>query len=178
MTSACEPQPEPTCEDRADLEYETALREYGKLCDGESSIEEILRLLIAPSWATDSTDQRRALAKYLTIHKQCRPTNHKETVCVECEESECSCPSYTIVPTGCPDPNECPSKVWGYGLLEIIRAAVRADSIEYVPYAHLSEIQPGETLVWAPLAVPDNRPCEPCEPSPYGAFVPAHLYVP
>lgn len=170
MVAACE-NPEPlTCSDLKELEADAAHRAFERGCN-DDSITAVMHYFFRPWWATDGEDQRKALMNLLTRHELCRPTNHKGT---ECDPEE---PCDDPVPTYCPDPEACPSKFYGYGLLEVIQAAIRADSQTYLPIKDLGEIAPGEPLVWDPQATPDNPNCDPCATPTLGAFVPEHLYT-
>lgn len=169
MAAACE-NPEPlTCEDLGDIELESAQREFDKLCNA-AGVNELVQLFFAPPWASDPDDQRAALVHYMTRHAICLPSNNKGTDCDP--EAPCLDPQ----PTLCPDPEECPSKLYGYGALEVIRAAIRADSMTYLPIARLDDLAAGDALVWDPSAAADNAPCDSCIDNELGAFIPQSVY--
>jgi hypothetical protein len=167
MIAACEEPDELSCEAKAALELSYATRQWQQFCDGDASINDILRLFVLPPWVTNQPDQRAALVKYLTLHEICLPTNNAAQECVACEEP---------IQTGCPDPEQCPSKFYGFGMLEVIKASIRSNSMAVVPFASLDEVEAGEALVWDPAVYPDNVNCDPCGTNAAGAFVPQHVY--
>lgn len=169
MAAACENPTPLTCEELEAIEQDNAQRVFDRFCNNVA-ISDLIQLFFMPSWATDQEDQRKALVHYLTRHAICRPDNNKGTDCDP--EEPCEDPR----PTYCPDPEECPSKFYGYGLLELIKSAVRADSMVYLPVRDLDQIAAGEPLVWWPTAAPDNVSCDPCVDPELGAFVPQHIY--
>ena len=168
--AACADPEEPTCNELKALEQGRAQQFFEKLCSQDASINDVLQALIFPPWITDRDDQRKKLIDYLTRHALCHPTNHAG---VDCDDEE---PCLDPQPTYCPDPDKCPSKWYGYGLLEVIRAAIRADSMLYMPVRDFDLLAAGEPLVWDPAATPDNRSCEPCDVPAAGALVPQHVY--
>lgn len=167
--SPCGPETPLSCEDKEALEAVEAQRAFAEFCN-DVDLNTILRLLIFPMWASDPEDQRAALVHYLTRHEICHPSNNVGTDC----DPEEPCPDPQ--PTYCPDPDECPSKFRGYGLLELIKSAIRADSMVRLPVKGLGSIASGEGLVWDPTAVPDNPDCDPCTADVAGAFTPQSLY--
>lgn len=167
--AACANETPLTCDQKKAQELVDADRAFTRFCD-EATISDLLQLFFKPFWATDSPDQQAALVNYLTRHAICHPQNNALTACVG--DDPCDDPQ----PTFCPDPDECPSKFYGYGLLEVIRSAIRADSMTRLPIKSLGSIASGEALVWDPTAVPDNSDCDPCTADVLGAFVPQHVY--
>lgn len=169
MASACS-TPEPlSCEDKADIELINAQREFEKLCNA-AGVNELIQLFIAPLWASNGDDQRKALVHYLTRQAICRPGNNLGTDCdpeLPCEDPQ---------PTYCDDPEECESKFYGIGLLELIREYLRTSGMVVIPVKDLDLIAAGEPLVWDPGAAPDNQTCDPCVDPELGAFVPQHIY--
>lgn len=170
MFQPCSPNPDPTCEELEALEQSRAADLFNNLCsNGGASLPDLLQLFFKPPHASNQPDQQRAVLHLLTRQPICHPANN---LAVQCDD-----PCEDPVDTLCNDPDECPSKFFGYGLLEVIRAAVRADSMVRIPYAYLDAIMPGESLVWAPAVTPENTPCDPCETNTIGAFVPEHIYL-
>ena len=171
MFQACAPTTDPTCQDKQAVELDRAEALFNRyICRGGATIPELLELFFKPPHATDAEDQQEALLNYLTRHAICNPSNN---AAVDCDgDAPCDDPQRNY----CPDPEQCPSKFYGYGLLEVIKSAIRADSMVRLPIKDLDTIQSGEPLVWDPTAVPDNPDCDPCTDNVVGAFVPQHVY--
>lgn len=167
---ACANPPDLTCDDLKDIEEARAQHAFEVFCRTDMAITDILQAFIFPPWVTDADDQRKALINYITRHALCRPTNN---AAVDCDDEE---PCLDPQPNFCPDPDQCPSKWYGYGLLEVIQAAIRADSMTYVPIKGFGDLVAGEPLVWDPTATPDNPNCDPCAPNVLGAMVPQHVW--
>lgn len=169
MAAACENEEPLTCNEKEALEAEITQKVFEKLCS-EANISDLLQLLLKPSWASDQDDWQAALLHNLTRVEICNPTNHAGTDCDP--ENPCIDPN----PTYCPDDDVCASKFRGYGLLEIILAARRADSMVRLPVRDLDLIENGEPLVWDATLAPDNPDCDPCTANVLGAFTPQHIY--
>jgi len=88
------------------------------------------------------------------------------------------------VRTGCDDPDECPNRNYGLDLVVVLKAALHAMSLAYIPVAGMEypdatdpnfPVAPGQILVWDDQAVPQNKVWDKCKPKSSGAFVPTDL---
>lgn len=170
MVAACAVEEEPTCNEKRTLEAARAQAAFERLCAGEASINDLIQFFFRPPHATNPADQQKALAHFITRAEICAPQNH---LAVDCDDEE---PCEDPQPTFCDDPEECESKFYGIGLLELIENYIRTSSIAYMPVASLADAVDGDTLVFDASAVPDNPSCDPCVETSLGAWVPQSVY--
>lgn len=170
MPAACSEPVEPTCNEKRAAEAQRAQALFERLCSSEASVNDLIQLLFRPPHATNPGDQQKALAHFMTRFEICAPQNN---LAVDCDDEE---PCEDPQPTFCDDPDECESKFYGIGLLELILGYIRTASIAYMPVASLADAVDGDTLVFDANAVPDNPSCDPCVEPALGAWVPQSVY--